>query len=153
MSTPESDQAVRNYSNNEIVAGAVGRSIIEALETVSERSEDAAKKRLAEVATAYQEAAHAAGQAAFQFHSEIEQLRLLSGAALTEVRQHRCSLITETAQAAKALREVRTFFIGPDYEREQKRLAEFVDLCERLKVLKDSGFLDAITDIMLRLSI
>jgi hypothetical protein len=51
-----------------------------------------------------------------------------------------------------ALKDVRQFFLGPDYEREQKRLVEFVDLCERLKRLKDSGFLDTVADTMIRLA-
>jgi len=35
---------------------------------------------------------------------------------------------------------------------ERKRLSEFVDLCERLKKLKDSGFLDTVADTMIRLA-
>jgi hypothetical protein len=50
-----------------------------------------------------------------------------------------------------ALKDVRTFFLEGDYEKQIDRLREFIDLCERLKALKDSGTLDAIADTILKL--
>lgn len=71
---------------------------------------------------------------------------------LEELRQGRMTTVTECAKLTSALKDVRQFFIGNDYEREIGRLREFVELCERLQKLKDSGFLDAVSDTMLRLS-
>jgi hypothetical protein len=50
------------------------------------------------------------------------------------------------------LREVRAFFLDKDYATELARLREFVEVCERLKLLKDCGFLDTVADTMLRLA-
>jgi hypothetical protein len=72
--------------------------------------------------------------------------------AVQKVRSSRMCIVSDASSAVNALRDIRQFFLGPDYEREQKRLAEFVDLCERLKRLKDSGFLDTVADTMIRLA-
>jgi hypothetical protein len=69
------------------------------------------------------------------------------------IRAKRMFMVTETAQIGNALREIRQFFMGSDYKEEQARLKEFVELCERLQALKQSGFLDSIADTMLTLAI
>jgi hypothetical protein len=51
-----------------------------------------------------------------------------------------------------ALGDVRQFFLEDDYKKEIARLHEFIDLCERLKALKEEGLLDAVSDIILKLS-
>jgi hypothetical protein len=62
------------------------------------------------------------------------------------------SVVSETSAMTGPLREVRQFFLGSDYDAEIKRLREFVDLCERLNKLKESGFLDSVADTMLKLA-
>jgi len=73
-----------------------------------------------------------------------------------DARQHiqdgRMAIVRDCSQMVHALKDIRQFFLGPDYEHEQKRLADFVELCERLRVLKDSGFLDTVADTMIRLA-
>lgn len=69
-----------------------------------------------------------------------------------DIRMTRMTMVSECSNMVNALKDVRQFFLGPDYERETKRLAEFVELCERLKALKDSGFLDTVADTMIRLA-
>lgn len=76
----------------------------------------------------------------------------VTSATAQEIRSKRMMIVSDCSNVVKALKDVRQFFLGPDYERETKRLAEFVELCERLKALKDSGFLDTVADTMLRLS-
>lgn len=76
----------------------------------------------------------------------------ITKSAQQSIRSNRMNIVSECAHVVGALKDVRQFFLGPDYEREQKRLSDFVDLCERLKVLKDSGFLDTVADTMLRLA-
>lgn len=82
----------------------------------------------------------------------MDEFERVTRAAMQQVRTHRMTTVTECASVVNALKDVRQFFLGPDYEREQKRLAEFVDLCERMKKLKDSGFLDTVADTMIRLA-
>jgi hypothetical protein len=72
--------------------------------------------------------------------------------ALTTVREQRISVGSETRLLMGALKEVRQFFLEESYETEIQRLHEFIDLCERLRALKESGFLDIVADTMLRLS-
>ena len=67
-------------------------------------------------------------------------------------RTARMTTVSECAMMSKALQEIRQFFLGYEHEKEIKRLQEFVDLCERLKSLKDSGFIDTIADTMIRMA-
>jgi hypothetical protein len=77
----------------------------------------------------------------------------LLASAVGEIRGKRFAVESETKQMLSALADVRKFFLDDRHETEVKLLGEFVDLCERLKVLKDSGFLDAVADTMLNLSL
>lgn len=70
---------------------------------------------------------------------------------LKAIRDVRMNTIPEVAQMMNSLRDVRKFFLDKDYKEEMVRLREFVELCERLKALKDSGFLDQVADTMLKL--
>jgi len=82
----------------------------------------------------------------------MDEFERVTKAAVQTVRSQRMTTVSECSSVVNALKDVRQFFLGPDYEREQKRLVEFVDLCERLKRLKDSGFLDTVADTMIRLA-
>lgn len=73
--------------------------------------------------------------------------------ALSTVREQRIALGSETRLLMSSLKDVRQFFLEPTYETEINRLHEFVDVCERLKALKDSGFLDTIADTILKLEV
>lgn len=72
--------------------------------------------------------------------------------ALKDMRDTRMVINSELSLLMKPLEDLRRFFLGPDYEKEMARMKDFIDLCERLKALKDSGFLDSVADTMLRLS-
>ena len=75
-----------------------------------------------------------------------------SGKRLQDMRMFRMAMDTETRQLMASVKDVRQFFLDKDYEKERDRLKEFVELCERLKALKESGFLDTVADTMLGLS-
>jgi len=100
-----------------------------------------------------QDARHAVNELLDGLGTDMRQFRDMTRTFVEEIRQIRMTMVTETSQMTKGLREVRQFFIGPDYKEEIARLREFVDLCERLVVLKQNGTLDAITDTMLRLAV
>jgi hypothetical protein len=70
---------------------------------------------------------------------------------LVALREKRFGVDTETRLLMNQLKEVRQFFLDENHDRQVDRLREFVDLCERLKALKESGFLDTIADTILRL--
>ncbi len=72
---------------------------------------------------------------------------------LETIRTKRMAMVTEASQISHALREVRQFFLASDYAEEIRRLNDFVNLCERLHALKQTGFLDKIADTMLSLSL
>jgi hypothetical protein len=71
---------------------------------------------------------------------------------LKQLRIFRMSFDTETKSLMASLREVRQFFMDKTHDDEVKRLKDFVEICERLKALKDSGFLDTVADTMLKLA-
>ena len=72
--------------------------------------------------------------------------------ALKKARATKVAIEIETKQTLTALGDVRKFFLDPRHEQEVQKLKEFVDICDRLRELKSSGFLDAISDTILRLS-
>jgi hypothetical protein len=67
-------------------------------------------------------------------------------------RAMRMTTTTEVSAMLKPLEDLRKFFLGAEHDKEIARLREFVDLCERLEKLKESGFLDTVADTMLKLS-
>ena len=67
-------------------------------------------------------------------------------------RSMRMTVKGETSETLKRLEEVRAFFLGSEYDEQKKRLNEFCDLCERLRALKEDGFIDAISDTILKLA-
>ncbi len=71
---------------------------------------------------------------------------------IAEMRGIKLALVGEVRQMLDGLKDVRSFFLDVRHDEEVKRLKEFIDLCERLKALKESGFLDTVADTMLRLS-
>ena len=72
--------------------------------------------------------------------------------SLEDMRLTRMTVNSELSQLMKPLSELRKFFLGPEHDEEIRRLKEFVELCERLQALKQSGFLDSVADTMLKLS-
>jgi negative regulator of replication initiation len=88
---------------------------------------------------------------ATQMKGPYTEFRDFAKSALAEVREQRIALGTETRQLMNALKEVRQFFFENDYEEQMRRLREFIDLCERLKTLKEEGFVDALVDTILKL--
>jgi len=84
--------------------------------------------------------------------ADQEKFRVSAKMFLEDVRQTRFAVVQEASAMMTPLRDVRTFFLGPDYKEQVTRLKEFVELCERLQKLKESGFLDNVADTMLRLA-
>ena len=84
---------------------------------------------------------------------EMENFESNTRRHIDTIRGKRMTMVAETAQMVTSLKEVRQFFLGADYKDEIERLSHFIDLCERLYKLKESGFLDTIADTMLSLSV
>lgn len=68
-----------------------------------------------------------------------------------DVRAFRMTTVADLTTSLIAFKDLRQFFLSEKHEEEMRRLKEFVELCERLKALKDSGFLDVVADTMLKL--
>lgn len=69
-----------------------------------------------------------------------------------QLRGYRMTIGEEIHKMMADFGEVRKFFLDNDYKAEVERLKEYVDLMERLQRLKQSGFLDQMTDTMLKLA-
>jgi hypothetical protein len=59
----------------------------------------------------------------------------------------------EVKQIITDASDIRQFFLDEKHLEQVRRLKEFVELCERLKALKQDGTLDAIADTMLKLAV
>lgn len=81
-----------------------------------------------------------------------ESIKPMKKEIIDELRGLRMTATTEVAAMIKPLEDLRKFFLGAEHDKEIERLREFVDLCERLEKLKQSGFLDTVADTMLKLS-
>ena len=72
---------------------------------------------------------------------------------IDDIRHIRTTTVSEVNMALSALKDIRKFFLDSDYEKEIKRLSEFISLCNQLKTLKADGTLDALCDTAVRLAI
>lgn len=70
---------------------------------------------------------------------------------LAEQRMWRMAIDSEWNRAMTSFADLRKFFLSVDHQGEVQRLLQFVELCERLKKLKDCGFLDQVADTILKL--
>lgn len=70
-----------------------------------------------------------------------------------ELRAARMTVVAEIRDSLAALRDVRRFFLESEYSVEMDRLERFVRLCKELRVLKESGILDAVADTAIRLAV
>ena len=71
---------------------------------------------------------------------------------LEQMRQTRVAIGTESRQLLSECGDVRKFFLSDDHEKEIAKLREFVELCERLRSLKNDGTLDKVADTILKLA-
>lgn len=70
---------------------------------------------------------------------------------LLRLRQTRMALDTESKMILAQCADVRKFFLSDAHGEQVKRVGEFAECCQKLKELKESGFLDAIADTILKL--
>jgi hypothetical protein len=82
---------------------------------------------------------------------EMERFQKDAGVHIQNIRSTRYTIVSEVNTMLNALKDVRQFFMGSDYKEQIDRLRGFVELCERLQKLKQSGFLDAVADTMIKL--
>lgn len=75
-----------------------------------------------------------------------------SNQAIKDTQLARMALERESKAVMAACADVRDFFGSTEHQGRMDRIKEFVEVCERLKALKDSGFLDNIADTILKLS-
>ena len=81
------------------------------------------------------------------------QLNPLFRDQIAALRASRMSAVSEVQATLSAMKDIRKFFLESDYEKEIKRLGEFVALCKELKALKEDGTLDALCDVTLKLAL
>lgn len=76
----------------------------------------------------------------------------LSNKVLEDIRAARMVIGTESSLLLRECAEVRKFFMSTDHDEQIKRLREFIELCARLRSLKNDGTLDKLADTILKLS-
>ncbi len=87
-----------------------------------------------------------------ELSSVLTQLNPLFREQIKSIRDARMASVSEIQLALVAMRDIRKFFLEEDYEKEMKRLSEFVELCREMKRLKEEGTLDALCDLALKLA-
>jgi len=81
----------------------------------------------------------------------VAGFKKISDTYASELHAFKSSVILDLGAARKEMADVRKFFLEKEHITEIERLKEFLDLCDRFKKLKDSGVLDVITDVILKL--
>ena len=81
----------------------------------------------------------------------MERFKADSKTHIETIRATRYTVLNEVNQMLTGLKDVRQFFMGSDYKEQTDRLRGFVELCERLQKLKETGFLDAVADTIIEL--
>jgi hypothetical protein len=81
-----------------------------------------------------------------------ERLRDMAKQISRETMESRMHTVSEVHQLLSAMKDIRQWFIGPDYQQEMTRLREFLGLCEQLRKLKEDGTLDAVSETILKLA-
>jgi methionine synthase II (cobalamin-independent) len=71
---------------------------------------------------------------------------------MEDIRQTRVAIGHESAKLLAECGDVRKFFLSDDHEKEIVKLREFIELCERLRSLKNDGTLDKLADTILKLA-
>jgi len=82
----------------------------------------------------------------------LERAKDMKKEFIDTLRSMRSVSNTEVSALMKPLEDVRRFFLSDAHTKEVEQLKEFIELCERLQKLKESGFLDTVADTMLKLS-
>jgi len=72
---------------------------------------------------------------------------------ILELRNARMSVVSEVQTMLVMMKDIRKFFLESDYKEEVERLGKFVALCKELEELKSSGIMDAVSDVMIKLSL
>lgn len=106
---------------------------------------------LKELSGMYEEFRKRAFEQQQAFYAINETVRESAKAAIADCRDLRMSLSSEINAMVASLKDLRSLVQGPQHDEAILRLREFTELAERLKVLKDSGFLDAVADTILKL--
>ena len=107
---------------------------------------------MSEIIDRAQEAKLTLSEVAQGIGEHLESIKPMKKEIIEHLRGMRMATTTEVAAMLKPLEDLRKFFLGEDHDSEISRLREFVDLCERLQKLKETGFLDTVADTMLKLS-
>jgi len=71
---------------------------------------------------------------------------------ISAIKGFKIAYVAEINTIKKELQDIRTFFVGAEHDREIARLREFVELCERISVLKKAGTLDAVAETIIKLA-
>lgn len=125
----------------------------------SHKLQEAGYRNAAAQATTYADLSEAGLRMQKLFIGHLESLSDMTGKweeigkdYLKQLRELRMATTTETVQLKSALSDIRKFFLDDRHPEEVKRLLEFVEVCERLKKLKQDGTLDAVADTILKLA-
>jgi hypothetical protein len=109
--------------------------------------------QLADVKTELQEAKTVLQQLSNDVRALAGIVNPLLEEHVAALRRARMATVGEVHQTLTALKDIRKFFLDQQYTLEIDRLQQFVQLCQALADLKQSGVLDAICDSAIRLAI
>lgn len=109
--------------------------------------------KLTPLALAAVDARRAIDESMNQLGQMFDNFDTLAKQLLGSIRQNRFAIVSELHQIMTPMKDLRSFFSGPEYDSEIRRLQEFVDLCERLEGLQQRGTLDAVSDTLIKLTV
>lgn len=126
------------------------RGMVEETKEILGREEVTRNKNVKDLVAIYNEAWEKACRAQKEFFDVVDPLRKAIHTSIQEARDARMALGTEFGGIIRALNDVKEMVRGAEHAKDMERLREFIEIAERLKALKDSGFLDAMVETILR---
>lgn len=114
------------------------------------RKTDSSKQSVVELADKFRDAAKFLDESTDEIKTSWVAWLKDSKAFLDEARLWRMAMERESSQGITACKDMVEFLGSEDVRGRLATLRELVEVAERLKALKESGFLDAVVDTMLK---
>lgn len=149
--TIEEFQSMNEKIINETVASVPGPAALTAQAKVMHKEAESRPDQITELLNKTLAAKEALYAAMADLGETVSGFKKLTDEYSKDLHAFRSSVILDLGAAKKEMADVRKFFLEKEHVTEIDRLKEFIQLCERLKALKDAGVLDVITDAILKL--
>lgn len=132
-----------------MIESDLDQTIVQTANEVVARTEDA-RKTIIELESRYRDAVKFLDESTSSVSESWVKWLNESKTYLSEVRTWRMAIQKEIRDGETAIKDFTQFLATPEIKAKLDVLRAFVEVAERFKVLKDSGFLDTVVETLLK---